>query len=361
MTKIALIADTHLGIRGDSPVFHEYHRKSFRFFFDYIKTNKIKHIIHLGDLFDRRKYLNYQTSEVCRSEFLIPVQEKKIKTHIIAGNHDQYYTNTFVINSLDEIVSGRYSYINTYNTPQTIKIDGLDILLLPWINQANIEDSMNCISTTQAHIVIGHLELSGFEMFRGITSTHGADNKLYDKFDLVFSGHYHHKSSINNIHYIGAFAEYTWTDYNDPRGFTIFDTETRKFEFVRNPHSIFQMLSYDDVTNTDIMKHIDTIDYSKYRDTYVKVLCVNKSNPYAFDVMLDKLHSVGPVDISVIEDISTVTFTENDEKEEVDQTQDTPSILSKYVRGLTLPVDNEKMISYLHNIYIEAVMTENVE
>ena len=66
MSKIALIGDTHFGIRNDSPIFHEYFKRSLKYFFDYIDDNKIQHIIHLGDLFDRRKFLSYLTASVCR-------------------------------------------------------------------------------------------------------------------------------------------------------------------------------------------------------------------------------------------------------------------------------------------------------
>lgn len=359
MTKIAMIADTHFGVRNDSPVFHEYFRKSLKYFVEYLEKENIKHVIHLGDLFDRRKYLSYLTSSVSRSEFLIPLNEMDIETHIIAGNHDHYYTNTYEVNSLDEVVGNRYPNIKTYNTPHEINIDGLDILLLPWINAANKDESVEMIQSTKAQVVMGHLELNGFQMYRGVTSDHGDDTKLYDKFDLVFTGHYHHKSSTNNIHYIGAFAEYTWADYNDPRGFTILDTETREFTFIRNPYSIFMMMSYDDVKHPDIIQKIQNTDYSKYKDAYVKVLCMKKENQYAFDLLLDKLYKAGTIDISIIEDVSLLI--DNDETETIDQVQDTPTILSNYIKNLTLTVDNDKMISFMRDIYSEALTMEHIE
>ena len=359
MTKIALIADTHFGIRNDSPVFHDYFKASFQFFFEYLQENQIKHVIHLGDLFDRRKYLSYLTSAVCRTQFLLPLQNNNIETHIIAGNHDHYYTNTYEVNSLDEVVGNRYSNIKTYNRPQTITIDNLDILLLPWINQANKDETIKEIQNTKAQVVIGHLELSGFQMYKGVSSDHGEETKTYDKFDLVFSGHYHHKSSVGNIHYIGAFAEYTWADFNDSRGFTVFDTETREFEFIKNPKSIYKMIPYDDVKTPDIIQKIKSTDFSQYKNTYVKVLCIKRENTFAFDMLIDALYKAGPVDISVVEDIST--FTDNQEDDVVDQAQDTTTILSSYIKGLTLPVDNDKMVNYMRSIYNDAISMEHTE
>lgn len=359
MAKIALICDTHYGVRSDSPVFHDYFRRSMKYFIDYIEKENIRYVIHLGDLFDRRKYLNYLTSSVCRETFLIPLNEMDITTHIIAGNHDQYYTNTYLVNSLDEVVGNRYRNIKTYNTPETIQIDGLDILLLPWINQANKDETIKEIQNSKAKIVMGHLELSGFQMYKGIKSEHGDDTKTYDKFDLVFSGHYHHKSSYDNIHYLGAFAEYTWADYNDPRGFSIFDTDTRDLKFIQNPISIYKMISYDDVSTTDIIQKINQTDYSEYKDTYVKVLSIKRENTYAFDLFIDKLYKAGPVDISVVED--STNFIVNEEDDVVDEAQDTNTILANYIRGLTLPVDNDRMITFMRSIYNDAIATEHIE
>jgi DNA repair exonuclease SbcCD nuclease subunit len=358
MTKIALITDQHAGVRNDSPVFIDYLDKSFRWFFDVVDQQNIKHVIHLGDIVDRRKYISYATSYSLRNSFLLPLEQREIETHIIAGNHDITYKNTSYINALDELITDRYKNIHTYSKPHNIEIDGVDILLLPWINESNKDISEKAVRDTKAQIVMSHLELLGFEMFRGTVSTHGDDRKLYDKFDLVFSGHFHHKSSIGNVHYLGAFAEFTWSDYNDPRGFHIFDTTTREFEFHRNPYQIFKLLGYDDVKDKEIIKTITESDYSEYTNTYVKVVCVNKSNPYAFDMMLDKLYKESPADITIVEDMSL--FSETSETTEIDEAESTENILDKYVQGLTLPVSNDKMKSYLKEIYHEALTIEHV-
>ena len=358
MAKVALITDTHWGVRNDSPIFLDYFKKCIdEFFLPTIKEQGVERIIHLGDLVDRRKYVNINTAYRLRTDFLEMLEDYYM--YIIPGNHDEYYKDTGLINALDELIGDRYPNIVVVNRPETIDIDGCEILLMPWITKDNEQNAFYSINNTSASILMGHLELEGFEFYKGQVSDHGQSSNIFNRFDAVYSGHYHHRSSRDNIHYLGAFSEHIWSDYNDARGFSILDTETREVTFYRNPFSIFHMISYDDVKHKDIIQKIQATDYSKYRDTYVKVVCVNKENPFAFDMLLDKLYKESPADISIVEDVNVFTDTNPDEV--VDQAQDTPTILDTYITGLTLPVDNDKMKSYMRDLYVEAMSIESVE
>lgn len=360
MTKVAIITDTHWGVRNDSPVFLDYFKKSLdEFFFPYLREHNIKHCIHLGDLVDRRKYMNVLTASKLRKDFLEPINAMGVKTHIICGNHDEYFKDTYKVNALEEFVGHRYENISIYSRPHTLEIDGTEIFLLPWICKENEEECLDALNKTKASICMGHLELNGFEMQRGLIADHGWDPKVFGRFDNVYTGHYHHRSQLHNISYIGAFTEHIWSDYNDDRGFCIFDTKTLDMDFIKNPFRIFYMIAYDDVKHPDIVQKINATDYSKYKDTYVKVVCVNKTNPYSFDLLMDKLYKESPADIAIIEDVSAFVDTNPDEI--IDQAQDTITILDNYISGLTLPVDNDKMKKYMREVYLEALSLEHVE
>ena len=116
---------------------------------------------------------------------------------------------------------------------------------------------------------MGHLEIQGFEMFKGSVVSHGDDRSVFGKFDICMSGHFHHRSTDGHIYYLGSHAEFTWSDYDDPRGFHIFDTETREITFIQNPFKMFKKIWYNDSEPDFINKKID---YSEFRGCMLKVI-----------------------------------------------------------------------------------------
>jgi len=359
LAKVALITDTHLGIRNDLPAVIDNTIKSFDWFFENLKQDGIRHIVHLGDLYDRRKYINYVTAYQCRKHFLERCNEENIETHIICGNHDEFYKNTHEVNSLRELVGNRYSNIKIYSTPSTIEIDGLEFLLLPWITESNHDVSMKAIENSTAPIVLGHLELKGFEMDRGSFCEHGMDAKIFERFYAVYSGHFHHRSSKGNLFYLGAFSEFTWADFNDPRGFSTIDTKTREVRFLENPNKLFTMILYDDVKNPNILDTIAATDYNFCHNNFVRIVCMNRTNPYAFDMLMEKIYKTGPIDISVVEEMISLNSSADD-SDDPTGVEDTPRILDSYISNLTLPVDTDSMKSFMQKIYSEAIMSEYV-
>lgn len=356
--QIALICDTHWGVRNDSPIMLDYLKQSSEWFIEELKDMGITNCIHLGDLVDRRKYINFVTSNRLRSDFLDKLEQNEINTHIIPGNHDEYYKNTHIINSLDELVVGKYNYIKTYTEAKTVSFDGVDILLLPWLCESNFESSMNAIQETKAHIVMGHLELKGFEMYKGSVNDHGMDHSLFNKFDIVCTGHFHHRSTKGNILYLGAFGEYTWSDYNDPRGFSILDTETREIQYIDNPYKSHIKLWYNDLNKQidEIMVELDKVRTNKFTKPSVKVIVTNKTNPYWFDLFIGQLEQLSPADIQVVDDHLNLDLEQDDTI--ISDVEDTITIFKKYIDGLNGKFSKPKLNDIVKQLYNEAMQIE---
>ena len=352
--KLALINDTHAGARGDDPRFNEFFFKFWEgTFFPYLKENNIKHICHLGDVVDRRKFISFVTLNSWRKRFFDVLQTEGINMDVIVGNHDVTYKNTNEINAMHELFD-HYNNINVMIEPKDMEYDGLSVAMVPWINSSNYEQTLEFLKTTKSQVVFGHFEIAGFEMDRGNVCHTGMDKSTFDRFDMVLSGHFHHKSTNGSIHYLGNQYEITWADYNDPRGFHVFDTETRELTFVSNPNRMFHKINYDDAT-TDFA-YWQAFDYSALKDCYVKIVVLNKQNPYLFDNVLDNLYKAGIGDIAIVEDFTDTII--EDDKDLVNQAEDTMTILSKYIDNLTLTVDNDKLKTLMKELYVEALTTE---
>jgi len=349
--KIALITDTHWGIRNDSSIMHDQMKKFLdEIFFPEIKRAGIEHVIHLGDLVDRRKYINYLTAKRLREDFLDRLLEEDLQMDIIVGNHDTFYKNTNRVNSLQELLKENYANIRVWDdVPHDVMFDGTNILMLPWICDENREQSFENIKNSKSPIVMGHLELNGYEMYRGHVSDHGDDPKIFDKFDLVCSGHYHTRSNSSNIFYLGTPAQYNWSDHGDPKGFHVLDTKTRGLTFIENPYNIFHKMFYDDLNKT--IDQVIVFDADKYKNCYVKIVVKNKTNPYWFDLVIDKIEKAGVADLQVVEDHLNLDLA--DDTDIVSEAEDTISIIRSYIGSMTVN-DHKRVENIIQSLYIEA-------
>ncbi len=356
-SKIALICDTHYGVRGDNPSLYTHFAKFYEnVFFPTIDKYGIDHIIHLGDVVDRRKFINFLTTKQLQTQFIEPILKRNIKLDIMVGNHDTFYKNTNSINAIDALGLEQYSNIRYWTEPETVDVKGIPILYMPWICKDTQQASIEAINNTRAEILFGHLELNGFEMHRGTVCDSGMESNLLSRFDVVCSGHFHHKSSIGNIHYLGAPYEMVWSDFNDPRGFHIFDLETRELEFIPNPHRLFYKLFYDDVNVPT--EEILNLDLGLYKQTYIKVVVKNKSSPSLFDTFIDNIERCEPIDIQVVEDHLNLDI--EIEEDIVNEAEDTITILNKFVDSLNTKIEKGDIKKVMLELYNDALNTENV-
>ena len=347
--KIALITDTHFGARNDSLPFNDYFYKFWEeIFFPLIDEKKIDTIIHLGDTMDRRKFVSYKIANDFRTRFLQPILNRDMYFHVLIGNHDTFYKNTNDINSVEELIGDKSDRVWYYTESKTVEIGGTSIHLVPWINSENYYDSMKKIKETNASICMGHLEISGFEMHKGHYSEIGHPKDIFDKFNTVFSGHFHKKSDDGKIFYLGSPYQMTWSDDNCPKGFDIYDTKTNEIERIINPYTIFQKIYYDDST-TDYSK----VDVSQYREKFIKLIVVNKKDIYKFDMFVDRLLSEQTHEVKIVEDFSELDAS-NVSDDIAENTQDTITLLEKYIDELDVDLDKKRLKNTMKALYLEA-------
>lgn len=343
--NIALITDTHYNFRKANKAFHDYFLNFYNeVFFPSLEENNIKTVIHLGDAFDNRKGIDYWALKWAKENIYDKFNDLGIKVYNIVGNHDAYYKNTNSVNAVDTLLS-EYSNVIRVSDVVEDQIDGLDIILIPWICSDNQERVFKRIENTDAKVLFGHLELTGFFTYPGHVQQDGMGKEIFGKFDRVFSGHYHTKSDDGKIFYLGNPYQMFWSDVNDERGFHYFNTENYKLKFIKNPFSMFERVYYD---NTEF----DDVDFTNFTNKMVKVVVKNKNDQLNFDKFIEQIVKSNCLDLKIIE---TTEIYDEDIDSYDDSIEDTLTILNKYVEESEINVDKNIIKKILQETYKEAL------
>ena len=350
--KIAIITDTHCGIRNSSEIFLENAARFYsNIFFPYCIKNNIKHVLHLGDYYENRKFVNFKALHHNRKNFLNPLRENSMTMDIIPGNHDTYFKNTNELNSLKELLGYFMNEIHIVMEPRVMEYGSLKIGLVPWINSDNYNDSLKFIQNCEADWLGAHLELDGFPIGGGITHKGGMDHSLFRRFEKVLTGHFHTSSERDNIHYLGSPLEYFWSDDHDPKYFYELDTETREMKKIRNTYTLFEKIVYND----------EKIDYNDYdmenlKDKFVKVVVVNKKNSFNFDRFIDRIQNQPIYDLKIAENFNEF-IGDNVEDENV-SVENTSQLIDSYVDAVETDLDKSIIKMKMRDLMTEAQSME---
>jgi len=341
--KVAIITDQHFGARKNSKLFHDYFLKFYNdIFFPTLEQYGITTVIDMGDTFDSRKGIDFSALSWAKNNYYDRLKELGCNVITVVGNHTAYYKNTNQINAVDLLLR-EYNNVKVISDPEEVVVGNTKILFLPWINSENEEKSFKMIKNTKAKVAMGHLELSGFSPYPGLVMEHGMEGNVFDKFDRVFSGHYHTRSNNGKIFYLGNPYEIYWNDVNDKRGFTIFDTETLEHTPVDNPYQMFHIIYYNDTP-------YQTFDTRQYKEKIVKIVVRKKSDIKDFEKFIDKLYSENIAELKIVENFQI----EDLENFEVFESENTLSILNRYIQDAEIDMDKSIVQKMISDIYQEA-------
>jgi len=343
--KIAIITDQHFGCRKNSKLFHDYFLRFYEdVFFPTLEKEDITTIVDMGDTFDSRKGIDFGALTWAKENYYNRLQKMGIEIHSIVGNHTAYYKNTNDINAINLLLR-EYANVKIYSETTPIEIDNLSILLVPWINPENEKKTMAMIEQSRSPVVMGHLELHGFKVNDYVVMEHGTNIDPFAKFDRVYSGHFHTRSSQNNIHYLGSPYEMYWNDWNDTRGFHLFDTETLEHTPINNPYNIFEKVFYEDTP-------FQTFDTRGFEDKIVKVIVRKKSDIGQFERFIDKIYSANVAELKIVENFDFSGW--YDTSETGYESEDTLSILNRYIDDSEVSLDKSIITKMVDEIYREA-------
>ena len=186
---------------------------------------------------------------------------------------------------------------------------------------------------------------------KGIKCEHGLSRDLFKRFEKVMSGHFHTKSEQDNITYLGSQMEFFWNDAHDKKYFHILDTDTRQLTAVRNPHTLFHRIVYDDTKHDYLHYPLDDVE-----GKFVKVVVINKSDTFTFERFIDRIQNRNILELKIAENFNEfVGSAVDDESVLVD---DTPTLLNSYIANVDTELDKDRIKLEMSNVMIEAQSLE---
>ena len=172
----------------------------------------------------------------------------------------------------------------------------------------------------------------------------GLDGKLFASFTHVFSGHYHTRSTDGRISYLGNPYEIYANDIGDVRGFHIFDTDTLELTPVNNPFKMYEVIEYEDTNH-------QTFDARSLEGKIVKLIVRKKTDAKKYEKFVDKLIASNISELKLVESVAET----NIELQDYDpESEDTISILSKYIDDSEAAINKPEIKKIIHRVYKEA-------
>ena len=117
---------------------------------------------------------------------------------------------------------------------------------------------------------------------------------------------------------------------------------------------MFYKFSYDDTDMT--VEGLDDMDFSVFESSYIKLIVKNKTNPYLFDLFVDRIEKAGVQNLQVIEDVLNLDM--DDESGIIDEAKSTIEMLEGYVDQIETAVSKRKLKGLFNSLYTEALTLE---
>lgn len=245
-----ILGDIHWGIRNSSQFYLNETLKYFDNLFEFLNKNKVEEIFVLGDFLDDRREINILVLNSI-DEFLEKVEELKIPTYYLLGNHDIFYKNSNLVNGLKPLLKN-YNYQKIIDKPTRIG----NSVLIPWVNSDNkikIKKFLTNIKDKNNVTVYGHFSFGELISFLKDDDKENFETlEFFKDFKQVYSGHYHKNITKNNVTYIGSILDYKWDDEITDHGFYIINNDNEVF--VKNKSAIHK--KYIVKTKDDLLKII---------------------------------------------------------------------------------------------------------
>lgn len=357
-SKMAFISDIHFGVRNNSEVYLDIMEK---FFLNTLPKVLIDHDIRdlriLGDLVEYRNTINIRTlNSILKIFRWYAIEMPNVKIKILTGNHDIYYHNRLDINIIE--ILREFNNVEVIDKVTEETINGKSVITYPWLidgSEADLKFKAVQESKTKYDLCLGHFEINGFEMQRGITCDEGVERGAFKNYKRVFTGHFHirNTSKDGKITYLGCPYQMDWGDYGNDKGVHIFDVSTGETTFVPNEDSPkFIKITIDDIQQKRKLK------IQQVRGNFARLVIEKKVNEAALIKVQAKLEAMGPIKFDVdnqyIEEFEGIV-----DNVELENISDPLSFMNEYVEAFEFDeeeeIDKKEVNKLMKELYAAAV------
>jgi DNA repair exonuclease SbcCD nuclease subunit len=288
MSKIALFSDLHIGVHQNSDLWLEIALNWSDWFAQSLKDNKIDTLFFLGDWYHYRDEINNKTLSTSNQ---ILEKLKDFKMYMIPGNHDCYYKNNSIVNSI-EILNG-WGNIDVISERTCVDLNNKRFQFCPWgFDDTKIEHS---------DVLLGHMSIQNFKMNSFKVCDHGLQSNNLLKFcKCVFSGHFHkratNKYDSKYITYLGNPFQTDFGDIGNNKGYYILDTSNLSSKFIENPQSpIHCKIFTSEIKSNDFFKDY----FSKSNNFIIKLIVDTQIKMSTISDLLLHINSFKPINVIV--------------------------------------------------------------
>jgi len=297
-SKICCISDIHLGVHQNNSNWHKILLEWAGWLYTELKTNNITDIMICGDLFHYRDEIAVNSLHVANEFFNIL---ESFNIVMITGNHDCYYKDNSLVNSLS-ILKGRTN-VRIIDKPKHVEIFDKSVSFCPWGTKIN--------ELKSSDIIFGHFELIDFKMNNFKVCDHGdTPEDILKKGNKIITGHFHlreHRKFKNGeILYLGNPFQMDFGDTGSTKGWYELDFNTCKTTFHENilsPVHIKLLLS-------DLIKYDGITDELRQliKGNILKLVVDKNVQPDDLDVIVTVLNGLKPFMFNVDYDINYNKF-----------------------------------------------------
>jgi len=274
-------------------------QKFIDYIIDYSKNNKIDCILFLGDWTD---YPNLDPITLYYSNnMLSSLMNSNIDVFLLEGNHClSFKDNSYsVLDATSKLVNeSKIRFINSFHKEN---FNNTNFYFVPYHSDYEIVVEQivkfnQMAEGNEESYLFFHLPTTNALLDNGIKSANGIEltSDMVSNFKKVFGGDFHRTQTlINNkkAMYVGAPFDLNFGDFQDKRGFIIYDTEKNTLKKEENPYKVdikkigleeLKSLS-EDKLNSGIYKIIGDFDIDEQN-----LISEIRNKAYKVDVSLSR-------------------------------------------------------------------------